>query len=293
LIAFAFLLTKVGEANLLLDNLIEANVTDQGLTDRGEIAIALAQEIYERTNRGLPSEDLDLFCRLESESFFGVSAGGSLKYGFYGVYGNPQFGPCGTMSRTLLNALWKLDIPARKLQLFDNEEGKGGGHTMVEFYHDGAWRVISPADNGFVWLTEKGEIATARQIQSDPITFSQIYAQQPDYPYLFDNYQRIRWSKLPDGFTAAVRFVIGEHRYNSMETPRLYDLPRTLLLIAVGILAVLLGLMAYITRPGSGGRRRQLPPVSSDRPARLRRQLEHERLGGSLVYGPGSPNLRA
>jgi hypothetical protein len=30
------------------------------------------------------------------------------------------------MTRTVLNLLWALDIPARKLQILDNAEGKGG-----------------------------------------------------------------------------------------------------------------------------------------------------------------------
>jgi hypothetical protein len=172
-----------------------------------------------------------------------------LKYGFFEVFGDSQFGACGTMSRTLLNALWKLDIPARKLQILDNEFGRGGGHTVVEFYHDGAWRVVSPSDDGFVWRMENGEIATAQEIQGNPHIFAQIYAAQPNYPYLFDRFRHIRWSKFPDWLTATVRTVIGQARFDSMETPRLYDRPRTVLLYGSMSAAMLMGLVAYWLRP--------------------------------------------
>jgi hypothetical protein len=249
MVSSAFFFVKVSEANLLLDNLIDVAVTQTGVTDTADVAASLAGEIYRRTNRGLNAEDLDWYSRLEGTSFFGVSSAAGLQYGFYGIVGHSQYGSCGTMSRTLLNALWKLGIPARKLQLVNNAEGKGGGHTLVEFYYNGAWRVISPADGAFVWRTEHGEIATARQIQSDPQTFSQIYAVQPGYPYLFDDYKHIRWSKLPTWLTATIRAVIGENRFNAAETPRLYDRPRTLFLYCSILASVLLALIAYVLRP--------------------------------------------
>jgi len=243
------LAVKVIEQELLLDGLIADVVSTRGLTSHDEIAIALSKEIYSRTNRALRPDQVDLFTRIESASFFNLSSAASLKYGFYEVFGDSQFGACGTMSRTLLNALWKLDIPARKLQILDNEQGIGGGHTVVEFFHDGAWRVVSPSDDGFVWRTEGGEIATAREIQTNPQIFAQIYAAQPNYPYLFDRYRHIRWSKFPDWFTSVIRSIIGPVRFNSMETPRLYDQPRTMLLYGSLSATMLTGILVYWLRP--------------------------------------------
>ena len=150
------------------------------------------------------------------------------------------------MSRILLNALWRLDIPARKLQL-PNEAS--GGHTMIEFYHNGKWRVLSPADNTFVWRTDNGEIASAIEIQDNPAIFSQVYSIKPHYPYRFDNYKHIRWNKLPNWLTSIIRRVIGENRFTSIETPRLYDLPRTLFLYCSILSSILLSIAAYVSRP--------------------------------------------
>jgi hypothetical protein len=243
-----FFLVKIRDQNQLIDKLIDVAVTSKDLNDREQIAISLSSEIYRRTNKGINKDELDLYSRIESTSFFNVSSAVSLKYGAYGITGHSVFGPCGTMSRTLLNALWRQKIPARKLLLIDNEHGKGGGHAMVEFYHNGAWRVLSPSDNTFVWRTEDGEIATAKQIQNIPTIFSQIYIEKPNYPYLFDNYKNIRWEKLPNWITSMIKSVIGEHRFNSMETPKLYDLPRTMFLYCSILSSIFFSIVAYASR---------------------------------------------
>lgn len=214
-----------------------------------EIIISLSNEVYKKTNQGINKDDLDWYSRIESTSFFNVTSAVSLKYGGYGIIGYSGSGPCGTMSRTLLNALWRLNMPARKLQLLNNGQGKGGGHTMVEFYDNGFWRVLSPSDKTFVWRTENGEIATARQIQNNPTIFSQIYIARPDYPYLFDNYKNIRWDKLPNWITTIIKFIIGENKFNAMETPKLYDLPRTLFLYCSIFASFFFSIIAYILRP--------------------------------------------
>lgn len=225
-----FFLFKVRERNKFINELIDISVKSKDLDDVEQIVISVSREIYKKTNKGLIRDELDLYSRVESLSFFNVTSAVSLRYGGFGIIGHTVYGPCGTMSRTLLNALWKLKIPARKLQLLNNEIGKGGGHTIIEFYHDDDWRVISPSDSTFVWRTENGEIASAKQIHDDPTIFSQIYRIKPNYRYLFDNYSNVRWEKLPQWVTCTIRFVIGERRFNSAETPKLYDLPRSLLL---------------------------------------------------------------
>ena len=199
-------------------------------------------------HKGINKQDLDWYSRIESTSFFNLTSAVSLKYEGYGIIGHSVFGPCGTMSRTLLNALWKLNIPARKLILVDNELGKGGGHTMIEFQYNGSWRVLSPSDNSFVWRTENGEIATASQIKNNPIIFSQIYKEKPNYPYLFDNYKNIRWKKFPNLITSIIKIVVGEKKFNSMETPRLYDLPRTLFLYYFILQAIFFSIVSYFSR---------------------------------------------
>ena len=123
-IAFIFIVffsTKIIQRNRYLENLIQVSVIDRGLTDNDDIAISISREIFRSTNRVVTRDKLDAYSRWEAFSFFNVTSGVSLKYGIYGIEGHSQLGPCGTMSRVLLNALWELQIPARKLHLLDNE----------------------------------------------------------------------------------------------------------------------------------------------------------------------------
>jgi len=248
LISSVFFVFKVREANQLLDALTDDAVTSKNLKDREQIVISLAQEIYRRVDRPLNKDDVDWYTRLAGGSFFYISAAGSLKYGGYGFVGGVG-ARCGATSRTLLNALWRLKIPARKLQLLGTDLGRSGAHTMVEFYYHGAWRVCSPSDNGFVWRTEDGEIATVSQIQNNPAIFSQIYLAEPDFPYNFDHPSNIRWGKLPNWMISTIRFVIGERRFKSMETPKLYDEPRVLFLYCSVLSSVLFLVLACVSTP--------------------------------------------
>ncbi len=249
LVSSVFFYFKVRERNQLIDELIDVAVNSENLDDSEQIAISLSEKIFERTHRGLNKEDLDWYSGIESTSFFNVTSAASLKYGFFGIKGHSQYGDCGTMTRTLLNALWRLDIPARKLQLLNNEYGKGGGHTMIEFYHNDAWRVLSPSDETFVWRTEDGTIATAKQIKNNPDVFSQIYEANPKFRYLFDNYKNIRWEKFPNWLNSKIKLVIGVNRYEAMETPKLYDQPRTLLLYCSVLATIFFALLLFFFRP--------------------------------------------
>ncbi|HUI07012.1 MAG TPA: hypothetical protein VL486_08395 [Verrucomicrobiae bacterium] len=266
LISSGFFVFKVRERNQLLDRLIDDVVTGRNLKDRSEIVISLAQEIYQRTNRPLRKDEVDWYTRVMGSSFFYISAAGSLKYGGYGFVGGIG-ASCGAMSRTLLNVLWRLKIPARKLQLVGTDLGRSGAHTMIEFYYHGAWRVCSPSDNGFVWRAEDGEIATVNQIHNNPAIFSQIYASEPDFPYHFDHPTNIRWGKLPDWMISTIRFVIGERRFESMKTPELYDQPRQLFLDCSVSLSILFLALSFITRSKRRPARGHTSPALADQAA--------------------------
>ncbi|MBI3949934.1 MAG: hypothetical protein HY314_05715 [Acidobacteria bacterium] len=245
---------KIKEQNHYIDDLINVAVHQKGLQNTEEMVISLSKEIYRRTKRGLSKHDLDWYSQIESASFFNMTSAVSLKYGGYGIIDHPAFGPCGTMSRTLLNALWRLDIPARKLQLLNNAQSKGGGHTMIEFYHNGRWKVLSPSDNAFAWRNKDGEMATAREIKDDYQVFSQIYKVKPHYRYLFDNPQNVRWDKLPSSIVRIIRFLIGEERFNTTQTPTLYDQPRELLFFTFSLSSIFFGVMGYILKPRNTAR---------------------------------------
>ncbi len=202
---------------------------------------AISHAIHAITNNpyGVEAAKMDWYEDLESRYFFNMTATVALKYGTYGVRGHYVFGPCGTMSRLLLNSLWELNIPARKLQLLNNEQGKGGGHTLVEYLDGDKWKVIAVSDSSFVWRNKAGEIASVKEIQHEAGVFEQIYATHPDYPYLFDNAQHLNWAKVPSWITSILRSTIGESAMQQIETPRIYEHPRHLLLLCfVGLFIV-------------------------------------------------------
>jgi hypothetical protein len=245
----AFMIAKVDERNRLLQALVQDATAGVAPADTDAVVTALSRAIHARTNAGIRPADLPLFERWEATSFFNVGTSVALKYGGYGVEGRGGIGPCGTMTRVLLNACWSLGIPARKLQLESDAHGRWGGHTMLEFRSHGRWQVISPSDSSFTWRSRAGRIATVAEIRADPAVFTQVFARYPNYPYRFSRPRHIRWEKLPGPVRAAVRGVLGTQRYEAAETPRLYDQPRSLFLVlslavtACGVIA------AWVTRP--------------------------------------------
>ena len=257
LVSTLFFTFKIREREHYLDRLVESALPDNRDGSNEEIVIRLSEAIHEKTSNPLSTQDLDSYSRWESTSPFNVTSAVSLRYGGFGVEGHSTYGACGTMSRTLLNALWTLDIPARKLQLLNNKEGRGGDHTMIEFFSGDRWLVISPSDNSFVWRMDDGRIATANEIHGDPELFAQIYKQDPRYPYLFDNYKNIRWEKLPRPVTRLFRILMGEKRYMNAVTPKLYDKPRTFFVIVSVMFACVFALGAALTvsRPRQPGPR--------------------------------------
>ena len=208
--------------------------------------LTLSRAIFARTNRGIPAAQLPFTERLLATSFFNVGTTIALKYGIYGVVGQETYGPCGTMSRILLNACWRIGIPARKLQLLPGLRSTVT-HTLVEFRSGDRWLVISPSDSSFVWRLADGRIATREEIQADSLVFAQVYRSFPHYPVRFDHPSNIRWEKLPPPLRGAFRLALGERGYAEAETPRLYDRHRllflylSLILLGVSLAVALIG----------------------------------------------------
>ncbi len=242
---------KTRERGRLLDTFIDEALAGVDRADTDAVVHALALAVYTRTNRGVPPAELPLYERLEATSFFNVTTGVSLKTGAYGVIGGRQFGPCGTMSRVLLNALWELGIPARKLQLLPAPGSDHIVHTMVEYRVGDRWQVISPSDSAFTWRNARGQVATVEEIRSDPAIFHQVDHGGPGFPAAdFSNTANIRWEKLPPALRRVARAVLGERRYATMETPRLYEQPRRVFLIGSLMLTGLSALAALLlSRP--------------------------------------------
>ncbi len=248
-----FFYFKVREENQLIDNFINESIDKKLVNDRQYIAISLATAIYYQTKKVISGEKLDWYDKLETTyllpaSLVHLTAGVSLKYKGYGVAGQQHLGPCATMSRVLLNALWRLDIPARELLLLNNAQGKGGDHFMVEFFDGGRWLVISPADTAHIWKNPRGEIATAAEIKQDPEIFRQIYKTRANYDYLFDNYKNISFEDFPHFIPKIIKFILGAESFDKLEAPKLYDRPRMLLFYISAILCLVFGILAVIAK---------------------------------------------
>lgn len=244
----AFFYAKVREREVVMEYFTRDATRGIPATDTTAIALAISRDVYRRTNRSIVPGDLPLYERLESTSFFNVTSTVSLLRGTYGILGHTTIGPCGTMSRAVLGSLWSLGIPARKLQLLPVPNRPGGGHTMVEFFEGGRWRVLSPSDSTFTWLTRDGQIATVEEIRADTALFAQIFRRFPNYPYRFDNTAHIRWSKFPPPVQRAMRVLLGERGFRSALTPALYDQPRRLLWYMAMACCACFGALALLAR---------------------------------------------
>lgn len=241
-----FFFVKMQEENSLLDEFINQTLAQKKLTSLEDTVLTISNAIYNQTNGWVNREDMDWYSRWEATGFFKMSTGVGLKYKCYGVTGHPGDGPCGTMTKIFLRAMWDLGIPARKLQLMEVIPGKGG-HTMAEFFNGKKWCVISPSDSSFVWRKINGEIASVKEIQSDTSIFNQVYYKwKPDWPYGFKKTWNINWEKIPSPLRSTIRFFIGEEAYRNAETPRLYEEPRKLLFLTFAFIFILSLLILYL-----------------------------------------------
>ena len=215
---------QVQEHRILSSFLNELEIEDGLSTD--EFVVAMSDEIYDETNDTCPLNELSLYDRFEAESPANITTAVSLQYEIYVTDGHAKNGPCGTMSRTLLNALWRNDIRARKLHL---QMPDGSGHTMVEYADGDKWKVIAPSDLSFVWKNAADEIASVKEIQQSDEVFSQIYAVRPDYAYSFKHANHFNWDRLPGFIHDQALSRWGQQWCDDFETPWLMDQPRLLL----------------------------------------------------------------
>jgi hypothetical protein len=250
-VASVFFYGKMRQGDKVITDFVAQATRGVSLADTDGVAMALSREVFRRTGNGIPAARLPLYDRLESSSFFNVTSSVSLERGIYGILGNSQIGPCGTMTRVMLRSLEQFKIPSRKLQLIDDGTGKGGGHTMLEYRSSGRWVVLSPSDSSFVWHTKDGRLATLEDIKDDTTVFAQIFERYPDWPFRFTNTSHIRWTKLPRAARGVLRWLLGDQGYRDALTPYLYDRPRMLFFYgSLGAFALFAGL-AFLTRGAS------------------------------------------
>lgn len=234
------------EESAALDRLIREAVAGTAPADTEAVAIAIAREVFRRTNRRVAARSLTPDERLVSRSPLNVPSGVSLRYGMYALEDQPHAGPCGTMTRVTTCALRRLGIPARKLHLLDDPSPEETGHVMVEFRSRGRWFVLSPGDSAFVWRRPDGAIATLAEIRADSTIFAEIFAREPAFAYRFTRTRNIRWEKLPAPARALFRAALGARGYEAATTPALYDQPMQLLRLAS--LAAAFALAALLAR---------------------------------------------
>ncbi|MCA1946058.1 MAG: hypothetical protein LDL30_12405 [Desulfovibrio sp.] len=251
-----FFTGRIRERVVLLDALIagampavDAVMQGPPSSTHGEAtAIVLARAIYDRMHAPLDPDDLDMYERLESMSPLNVSAATALKHGGFGLKGHSRYGPCTTMSRTLILALRRLKMQARALYLEPDERGLGGGHQLVEFLDEGMWKVIAPSDNAFVWRTRQGRVATAAEIAASEEIFSQVYESFPHYTYLFHRPTRLSLPDAPAWVQSLLALVLPNNGYGP-EAPIFFHSPRGLMLRLCLVLASLCAGVAIWLRP--------------------------------------------
>ena len=224
-LAAMFLAWGQFEEHQLLSSFLDEVEIEDGLSTDDFVA-AMSREVYEKTNDTCPLSELSPYDRMEVDSPANVTTAVSLKYGIYVTEGHSRDGPCGTMTRTLINALRYSGIPARKLHL---QMPDGNGHTMAEYADGDKWKVIAPSDKSFVWRNASGEVASLEEIQQSDEVFSQIYSHQADYGYNFDHANHFNWDRLPAFVHDQALSRWGQEWVDDFDTPRLMDQPRLLL----------------------------------------------------------------
>ncbi len=259
----AFFAGRLQERDRLLDGLIaqslpkvEAIMAELPLNTRTEATVlALTRAIYHRMNTPLDGKPLGRYERLGAMSPLNTSAGTALKHGGFGLKAHSRFGPCTTMSRTLILALKRLGIPARALYLEPDARGLGGGHQIVEFLDGGTWKLIAPSDNAFTWRQLDGSVATVAQIVQSSELFAQIYEKYPHYPYLFAVPTRF---SLPDAPILLVRTLAAfMPKHDGVPVaPLLFHSPRGILFRLCLMLTCVWGLTAIWLRPSTWSRMR-------------------------------------
>lgn len=253
LAASAFFAGAARDESQLLGAFIERSLAGVDRTDTTAVVLALAHAIRDETNHGVRPEALPFYERLESTSPFNMTTAVALRHKAFGVIGHDPYGPCGTMTRIFLNACWRLGIPARKLHLYPNRRDGPGVHTLAEWKSGARWQAISPSDD-FAWRTGDGRVATVGEIRSDSAVYAQVLRRHPYYPYRFDDPRHLRLEKLPPALRGVARAALGERRIRDLETPRLYDEPRVLLLdvsLAATLVFALAALLARSRRAGT------------------------------------------
>ncbi|GAB7079315.1 hypothetical protein [Megalodesulfovibrio paquesii] len=251
-----FFTGRIRERAELLDTLIretlpavdEVSLGPPANTRAEALAIALAQAIFLRTNAPLDANMLDWYELLESMSPFNVSAATALKYGGFGLKQHSRYGPCTTMSRTLILALKRLNVPARPLYLEADERGLGGGHNIVEFYDEGRWKVIAPSDRAFVWRTRDGRVASVADIVASPEVFSQVYESYPHYQYLFHKPRRFSLPDAPEFLRSFIALFLTNDGDGPV-APALFQSPRGFMFRVCLVLASLCAATAIWLRP--------------------------------------------
>ena len=233
----------------VLDAFVARALAGVDRADTTAVVLALSHRVHERVRDGIDARALPPYERFESLSLFHVTTAVALERGVFGVIGHPPYGACGPATRALLNACWRLGIPARKLQLAPPPPDTGEAHTMMEWRAGNRWQVISPSDD-FVWRAPDGRVATVGEIRADTAVFAQVLRPEPWFRYRFEHPRHVRWEKLPAFARRIARAALGEERYRTLDTPRLYDRPRHLMALGCALAALAFGLVAMATRAG-------------------------------------------
>ncbi len=221
-----FFFIKNTQTTILISELVNDTLPEQNNLNTEKKVLLLAKKIYTETNRIEDPEELDWYSLFEIKNLWGINVATGLEYKCFAVKSVAEPDKSEIMTRILLLSLWQIDIPARRIVL--NLNNSLDTYSMVEFYYDGEWKLISVADNAFVWRNRFGEIASTNEIRKDSVLLSQIKSFNPNWSFTFDDVTHINWEILPQFIKIVYKAILGEAAFENSESPRVLERPRQL-----------------------------------------------------------------
>lgn len=224
-----FFLIKYTNTIILISELVNDTILNGTNLNSEQKVLLLSEKIFSETNRIEEPDQLDWYSLFEIKYLWGISAATGLEYKCYAVRSIAEPDKSEIMTRILLLSLWQIDIPARRIVL--NLNNSLDTYSMVEFYHDGEWKLISVADSSFVWRNRFGQIASTNELRKDPLMLSQIKMVNPNWNFNFDDVTHINWELLPGFIRFIFKSIMGEAAFENSESPRILERPRQLAFI--------------------------------------------------------------
>lgn len=224
-----FFLIKNTQTTILISELVNDTLPEDSYLTVENKVLLLSKKIYSETNSIKDPYKLDWYSLFEIKNLWGISAATGLEYKCYAVRSIAEPDKSEIMTRILLLSLWNINIPARRIVL--NSNNSFDTYSMVEFYDDGEWKLISVADSSFVWRNRFVEIASTNEVRKDSLLLNQIKMFNPNWNFDFDDVTYTNWELFPGFIKSIYRSIMGEAAFENSESPRILERPRQIAFI--------------------------------------------------------------